>query len=262
MTIHCVIPAKGTSLGIVEKNLQKISGQSLLEITLRYTFSLHSCSNFVISTDSSAVLEEICKILKVKSPSLDSITEGAIYRICDKYWIHRRAPIHATPEAKTIEFLPQILNQLGALESDSVLLLQPTSPFRDVEEFEILRDLYKGVDSVVSVKLFDSPHPEKKVKIDLKGHLIQEEFVSEHLSMPRQKLRKYYVLDGAFYLTNCSIVIKENSLIGENTRVMIRSGIKTINIDNYDDLEIARSLVECGKAFIVKTSIDFNCQSN
>jgi CMP-N,N'-diacetyllegionaminic acid synthase len=259
MSVHCVIPAKGTSLGIAGKNLQTIAGQSLISITLRYSLSLPNCSNIVISTDSSAVLNETCQILQVESPSLDLIHEGSIHQLCDRYWIHRRMSRHASSDAKTIEFLPQILTQLGALQIDSLLLLQPTSPFRDIDEFNLLQSLYEGVDSVVSAKLFDSPHPAKKVRIDKKGNLVQEEHIVGNLSMPRQRLAEYYVLDGAFYLTNCSTVLAENTLIGKKTKLMIRSGVKTINIDNHDDLEIARSLVESGRVHLSESSKGLNC---
>lgn len=259
MSVHCVIPAKGTSLGIAEKNLQTIAGQSLLSITLHYANSLPSCSNIVISTESLAVLKETCQILQVESPSLDLIHEGSIHKLCDRYWIHRRMSRHASSEAKTIEFLPQILNQLGALKSDSLLLLQPTSPFRVIEEFDLLQSLFEGVDSVVSAKLFDSPHPAKKVRIDKEGKLIQEEHIVGNLSMPRQRLPEYYVLDGAFYLTNCSTVLVDNTLIGRKTKLMIRSGVKTINIDNHDDLDIARSLVESGRVLLPESSNGLTC---
>ena len=40
---------------------------------------------------------------------------------------------------------------------------------------------------------------------------------------------------------------------------MIRSGVKTINIDNHDDLGIARSLVESGRVHLPESSKGLNC---
>jgi CMP-N-acetylneuraminic acid synthetase len=244
VSLHCVIPAKGVSVGIPGKNLQHISGQSLLSITLQYSSKLPQISNIVISTDSVAVLEETCQVLGVDAPNFESINEGSLYKLQNRYWVHRREPGHASPEAKTIEFLPQILQQLKVSLNDYLLLLQPTSPFRELMEFEKLVSLADSAESVISAKVFESPHPDKRIRVDKNEFLILTETERADLSLPRQKLSKYYVIDGAFYLTKCRTVMNEHSLISEKTRIMVREGIKTINIDNEEDLEIARAVVE------------------
>ena len=77
--------------------------------------------------------------------------------------------------------------------------------------------------------------------------MIETETNTGRLSTPRQKLEEFLVFDGAFYLTKCSVVFNETKLIGNRTRLYIRSGLGTINIDNEIDLEIARALAESGR---------------
>ena len=247
MSIHCVIPAKGTSLAIKEKNLQKISGQSLLGISMKYAESLPNIWNIVISTDSQNVVDEICRSISIDSVVLEDIDPDAVKKLTSNFSLHRRLEQHSTSDSKTAEFLPSILKQISASSEDFLLLLQPTSPFRSPEDFDSLRLLIEGADSVISAKLFDSPHPEKRIKSDRRGFLIETETNTGRLSTPRQKLEEFLVFDGAFYLTKCSVVFNETKLIGNRTRLYIRSGLGTINIDNEIDLEIARALAESGR---------------
>ena len=247
MSIHCVIPAKGTSLAIKEKNLQKISGQSLLGISMKYAEFLPNVLNIIISTDSQNVADEICRSISIDSIVLEDIEPDAVKKLKTNFSLHRRLEQHSTSESKTAEFLPSILKQISASSEDLLLLLQPTSPFRSKEDFDSLLLLIEGADSVISAKLFDSPHPEKRIKSDQRGFLIETETNTGRLSTPRQKLEEFLVFDGAFYLTKCSVVFNETKLIGNRTRLYIRSGLGTINIDNEIDLEIARALAESGR---------------
>ena len=247
MSIHCVIPAKGTSLAIKEKNLQKISGQSLLGISMKYAESLPNILNIVISTDSQNVVDEICRSIGIDNVVMEDIHPDAVKKLTSNFSLHRRLEQHSTSDSKTAEFLPSILKQISASSEDFLLLLQPTSPFRSPEDFDSLRLLIEGADSVISAKLFDSPHPEKRIKSDRSGFLIETETNTGRLSTPRQKLEEFLVFDGAFYLTKCSVVFNETKLIGNRTRLYIRSGLGTINIDNEIDLEIARALAESGR---------------
>ena len=171
MSIHCVIPAKGTSLAIKEKNLQKISGQSLLGISMKYAESLPNILNIVISTDSQNVVDEICRSISIDSVVLEDIDPDAVKKLTSNFSLHRRLEQHSTSDSKTAEFLPSILKQISASSEDFLLLLQPTSPFRSPEDFDSLRLLIEGADSVISAKLFDSPHPEKRIKSDRSGFL-------------------------------------------------------------------------------------------
>ncbi len=247
MSIHCVIPAKGTSLAIKEKNLQKIVGQSLLGISMKYAESLPNILNIVISTDSQSVADEICRSISIDCIVLEEVEPDAVKKLKTNYFLHRRLEQHSTSESKTAEFLPSILKQISASSEDFLLLLQPTSPFRSKEDFNSLLLLIEGADSVISAKLFDSPHPEKRIKSDRTGFLIETGINTGRLSTPRQKLENFLVFDGAFYLTKCAVVFNENRLIGKRTRLYIRSGLGTINIDNEIDLEIARALAESGR---------------
>ena len=59
MKILCLIPARSGSKGLKNKNIKKIKGKSLLEITYNFALKLKLFTNIVISTDSKNYLKKI-----------------------------------------------------------------------------------------------------------------------------------------------------------------------------------------------------------
>ena len=192
MRIVGLVPARGGSKGIPRKNLKLVGGNSLLSIKIEQA-KLSQCNEIWVSTEDP----EIASIAK---------QDGAN--------IIERPMALAEDDTSTDDMLIHAAETLKLDSSDCIVLLQPTSPFRSKEDFDSLRLLIEGADSVISAKLFDSPHPEKRIKSDRRGFLIETETNTGRLSTPRQKLEEFLVFDGAFYLTKCSVVFNETKLIG------------------------------------------------
>jgi CMP-N-acetylneuraminic acid synthetase len=62
-------------------------------------------------------------------------------------------------------------------------------------------------------------------------------------NVPRQLLEKLYIKDGAFYILKRENLVK-NIMLGTKVVPYVRHGIKTINIDEPDDLSIAQLIGE------------------
>ena len=56
--ILCLIPARGGSKGIKDKNLKKINNKSLVKITIQFAEQLKFLDNIVLSSDSIKILNE------------------------------------------------------------------------------------------------------------------------------------------------------------------------------------------------------------
>ena len=59
--ILCLIPARGGSKGIKDKNLKKINNKSLVKITIQFAEQLKFLDNIVLSSDSKKILNETKK---------------------------------------------------------------------------------------------------------------------------------------------------------------------------------------------------------
>lgn len=131
-----VIPARAGSKGIIKKNSRPLNGKPLILYTLEIARELFSDTQICVSTDDPEIIA-LCEAqgLKVhftRPPELasdDASTQDVL--------------IHA------LDYYRDVLNQVY----DTVILLQPTSPFRKQSHIIEAIELYKKeADMVVSVK--------------------------------------------------------------------------------------------------------------
>lgn len=128
-----LIPARGGSKGVPGKNIRLLGGIPLIEHSIRSALeAAPSPEDVVVSTDSeeiaSVAFRAGARVPFIRPARLASDTAGS-----------REVMLHAA------DLLP---------EYDTLVLLQPTSPFRETEDIKRAVNLYseKRPDMVVSVK--------------------------------------------------------------------------------------------------------------
>lgn len=232
-----IIPARGGSKGVKNKNLRKIGNKSLVQITTDYSKSEREINRTIVSTDVPEVVRDLGD--ENSEEAFVSLDCGSILQLSESLFVHKRRSEHAGDNSPTIDTIQDVLTANSDSRFDSLLLLQPTSPFREKGEVKrVIETLAQTeTNSCVSAKLFDSPHPSKAFSLNSKGLLEAEKFQS--LSIPRQQLETLYVFDGAFYLTRVESIKKHNSLLSASTSIYLREGPSTLNIDNEDDMTFA-----------------------
>lgn len=227
MRIVGLVPARGGSKGIHNKNITDLGGKPLIYYTLHEASKVSSIQRLFISTDSE-IIRSICTELGFTIPFL-------------------RDKDLARDETKTVDV---VLNVLDLLEKrfgeiyDYVCLLQPTSPFRIAEDIQRCVDivLESGCDSVVSLAEVDEPHP-FKMKVINNG--IVEPFISgSDSSVPRQSLPPVYALNGAIYFCKTELLYNTHNFFSKNTVAYVMPSERSININNQMDLELAKVLLQ------------------
>jgi CMP-N,N'-diacetyllegionaminic acid synthase len=234
------VPARGGSQGVRGKNWRELSGVPLIKWTLDFALSSKRIERVVLSTDSP----EICEIGsegKLRSAKFSSLDEDAIVQVSEKCFVHKRK----IEQAGTYSLISEVLfdftrNYRLNEEFDELLLLQPTSPFRYLEEFESLLDLSKSQDewsSVVSVKNVGGMHPDRMYKLSSNW---AAPFLDQSLgdNRPRQLLESLFIKDGAYYLLRTENLFKR-VLLGNKILAFVRSGLRTVNIDTEEDFAYA-----------------------
>ena len=126
---------------------------------------------------------------------------------------------------------------------DIVLMLQPTSPLRNLDEIKNCLDLFvkNSADSVWTVSKTDKKyHPLKQLKLDNKNKMsLYDENGSQIIA--RQQLNYVYHRIGAVYVMSRDLILNEGSLIGSRSFAYI-SSTPHISIDTLEDLELAENL--------------------
>ena len=140
--ILAFIPARGGSKGIPKKNITKLNNKPLIQYTLDLCRSNLNIDDYFISTDSAEikVLSKLNYINEYKRP---------------KYLANDTASI-----VDTVLHGVKWYEEKHKLKVHSTILLQPTSPIRDINELNSAINFYKNnLKSLFSVcNMWESPY--------------------------------------------------------------------------------------------------------
>ena len=219
-SVLIVIPARGGSKGIPDKNIKLVNGIPLIEYTINFARKLTNNSNILVSTDSHKIAEisknagAICPFLRPDELATDSTGDMPVLR-------------HA------VNSYQQLINKNYEL----VLMLQPTSPIRYEHQVKeaISRLLYHKYDSVISVSPISKRfHALKQFEIDDDKLKVYSSKALEITA--RQQLSSSYIRNGVLYLFSKDFIDNSNNVFSNNTGYLIISD-KYFNIDDLKDLE-------------------------
>ena len=221
LNIIAIIPARGGSKGIPGKNIKNFEGKPLISHSIEYAQDGKLINEIYVSTDD----EQIAHISK---------TAGAK--------IIKRPLELATDTSTTESAIKHALNNIDNLP-DIIVLLQPTSPLRTVNDIdEAIEELYlKSADSIVSVSecehnpLWSNTLPENNSM----KHFIKE----GKENIRSQYLEKHYRLNGAIYAVNTSFFKSSQNFFGDNTFAYHMPAEKSIDIDTLSDFICAEAIM-------------------
>ncbi len=127
------------------------------------------------------------------------------------------------------------------LEYDFVLILQPTSPFRKLKDFNKAYDLLvkKKYDSIVTIADV-SEHPLRMKVLNKKNLLVNYSKIRKESLTPRQKLSRVYIRAGSMYFINVNSLLKNNSLVGKKVFGIKVEEKYSLNIDSKKDIILAK----------------------
>ncbi len=226
MKVLAIIPARGGSKGIKDKNIIDFNGQPLIAWTIQAAQEAGICDEIMVSTESKAIAQ-VAREFGAQVPFY-------------------RSEELAQDTSKTIDCVVEVLSTYRSLgrNFDIVLLLQPTSPLRSGRDIKQAFDMFleNGRRSLASVA--HGKHPVLMRTMDEKSQL--EPILPQQINQAvrRQDLGKVYVLNGAIYINNVDEI---NPLTNFNNNEIgfVMSCKKSVDIDDEEDLAIAKLLHSC-----------------
>jgi len=219
MKVLGLIPARGGSKGIPNKNKKLLSGKPLLQYTVEAALGSKKLERVIFSSEDESLIT-IAKSLGVDVPFV-------------------RPSYLATDTSGSLEVVQHALKTL--LENgeayDAVCLLQVTYPFRSSEDIDnaIEKFIESKTDSLISVRAV--PH-------QFNPHWVFKENDANNLSIAtgeneiikrRQDLPKAFIRDGAFYITKSEVILDQNSFFGDRISYIELDPDKYVNIDTNED---------------------------
>ncbi|MBR1943446.1 acylneuraminate cytidylyltransferase family protein [bacterium] len=219
MEILAIIPARGGSKGIPNKNIKDLAGHPLIY----YSIKAGQESKYVTRTVLSTEDENVKKIAVEK---------------CNCEVIDRPKEL-AQDETKTIPVLIQVcdvLKQKEGYEPDVVVLLQPTTPTRNSKQLDEAFELFfnNDCDSVFAAQNIGTTHSKWRQN----PHTKEFECLFDYRHRPRrQDTDLHYPMfqeTGSIYIIKTDVMREVYDFIGKNPLIY---ETRAIDIDTPEDFE-------------------------
>lgn len=218
-----IIPARGGSKGLPEKNIKQLMGKPLIAYTIECVLKSKYVDRVIVSTDSKEIAEVALKygaeVPFMRPDYLASDTAMAV----DNY-IYTIDRLEKDSGSKINEFM----------------VLQPTSPLRAVEDIDGATEMFfsKKADSVISYT--KEAHPVYWHKfIDENNKLVD---IFESTIVNRQELKISYYPNGAVYIFRTKL-IRQKKYYSHETYAFIMPRNRSVDIDYQEDFDYAEFLM-------------------
>ena len=215
MKVLAIIPARKGSKGVKNKNFLKIGKYTLLEHSCIFSKKLNFVDKTIVSSDSNVAKNtaEKFKIYFSKRPKKLSQDNSLMIDLI-KFEIKKNEKF------------------------THVLILQPTCPFRKIQQFI---DAYKKfkknkIETAVTVHKLDN-HPSRMIVRD--GAFFKP--YDENFNFKnRQNLQNVFLRTGSMYFFKIQNIKKYNSVFGKKVFGYEVKNKYSINIDTKKDLKLAK----------------------
>jgi CMP-N,N'-diacetyllegionaminic acid synthase len=221
MRILAVILARGGSKRLPGKNIKLLGEKPLIGWSIETSRSIPEICDTLVSTDDPEIrsiashLDAYVPWLRPAELSLDdSSSADAVLHALDWYE-HEHGQV------------------------DGVLLLQPTSPFRNINKMKEGIKLF-STNNCEAVLGVSPTHAHPKWTFTIRDDALVP-FLKDHgLKTRSQDLEPAYVVNGCFYLIAPTALRKERSFFIEGTLpLVIDSHIESLDIDTTEDWHFA-----------------------
>jgi len=209
-----IVPARGNSKRIKNKNLIKFKKKTLIDITLEQIEKINKINLAILTSDSDKILNignKYKKCLKLKRPlrisKYNSKTEDAI--------------MHAI---RNIEKNYKIKN---------IILLQVTSPLRNTKDINQCIRVYEKK----KLSCIFSCYEKKSFIWKKKGKTFDSINYNYKKRVMSQNMEKIYFENGAIYIFNFEKFKKYKNRIIKPFDIYLMSEKKSIDLDDHEDLK-------------------------
>ena len=224
----CLIPARGGSKRIKNKNIKKFFGKPLLERVIKNAKKSKLFDDIYVSTDSILIKKlatrcgAIVPYMRSKKLSND----------------------HAIIKSVIDDFINKVI--LNKKEKINIFVLYPTSIFVSKEMIIECNKMLKKTEYVTMVKKF--PHPIQRALRFNKKKL--QPLNLKKKMMRTQDLEDYYYNSGQIDCFKLDAWLKKKIFFKMNAKFIILKDIESIDIDTPDDLKLAYKIFKLsGKKF-------------
>jgi CMP-N-acetylneuraminic acid synthetase len=215
-----LIPARGGSKGVPQKNIREFAGQPLLTHTIEAATAADQIDRTVVTTDNE----------KIRAVAREYGAEAPFLRPAEL----------ATDDAPAEPVIEHAVNYLAAeddYECDAVVLLQPTSPLRDAAAIDAAIDRYEEADASSLVAVSED-HSNRWRRTEDGPQQVNYETPTR-----RQEKAPEYVETGAIYITDTEQFLSTGTIRVGNTALSVMDDYAAVDIDTPFDFWLAEQIM-------------------
>jgi len=229
MKVLGIVPARGGSKGIPRKNLSDVCGKPLIAMSIEVGNQLVQkgvLSRCIVSTDDDEI--------------------ASVARGCGADIPFMRPAELATDKSKALAYVLHALETLELVDGnyDAVMILQPTSPCREVEPIAEACARFSASQADSLISCYQEDYINELVMYDDQGDgRIKPKNSDHNKGVRRQEYGPVLVRNGALYITRVPYIKKTGQLICEHPMLLEMTKLQSIDVDTLDDLTLLRAIL-------------------
>jgi len=211
----CIIPARGGSERLPQKNTMLLEGLPLFAHSIKYALNQYEIDSVYVSTNDETI----------KSIALDYGVD-----------VIDRPEQLSGPHATTVSALKHVLSVVNDV-FDNVILLQPTNPLRPQSLFT---DAYSDFKKRDCDSLMTVSRNHQKL-----GKIVSNRFKPFNYTMGQrsQDLEPLFYENGLLYITKSSLILEDKILGTNNLPYIVSHPYASVDIDTEDDFKFAEYIL-------------------
>jgi CMP-N,N'-diacetyllegionaminic acid synthase len=230
--VLAIIPARGGSKGLPEKNIRPLAGHPLIAYSIKAALDTPSVTRVIVSTDSEKIAE-VATSYGAEVPFL-------------------RPAEYAQDHSLDLDVFVHALNWLKQHESyvpDLLVQLRPTSPIRFIHDIETCIDRLIAHPEADSLRIV-TPAPQTPYKMwrirsenEPMEPLLTLEGTADPYNQPRQHLPTVYWQIGSLDVIRPRVILEAGSMSGSSILPHIVSREQAIDIDDLLSFQQAEAYI-------------------
>ena len=216
-----VIPARGGSTRLKDKNIYPLGGKPLIRWMTEAVIASNCFDKVLISTDSDAIFAAVAD-LNVER--------------------HSRPKSHATVTATALNAMLNLMEN-SETKYDEFAYFLPTCPFVSADDIRAGSQLLsKDVDFTISMTQI----PETiQLACVMKNDWVLPVFDNLEAGLTNSKfIKKYYKPSGAFYMGKWDKIVANKNFFKGNVKGVLVPPERSVDINNINDIKFAESLLD------------------
>ena len=223
-----IIPARGGSKRIVDKNVYNICGIPLIAHTIQQAIEWGNFDEIYVNSDSDTILETAKKY-------------GATP--------YKRPAELAVDTAKVLDVIKEQIESLELNDSDELVVLLPTCPLRNIDDINSAYNIFvdnKKQKQVVSVAEYEKA-PEQAFIV--KNKVLTRQFPDGYSSRSQDHSASYRY-NTAIIISSKKIFMLQNDIVGIDSIPYIMPFERSLDIDYQYQMNLVELIMKDNKKYL------------